>query len=206
MPTKQQNFFAIIVPAVLIGLAALWLRPASAQTVTVPVQPRTVTVPALQLILSPQQKTLNTGESMQLDALITNSGDGTATGVVLSVSVPDGIRLTPSKNSGRWEVQAIPAGTTKTVTLTASADQGMEAGNIMFKASVLADGVADVSATSTIAVKQGAVKGATTDGAGTLAELPKTGTSAIPYWIGGGLMAAGIAGLYRLRLRNTLLR
>lgn len=192
--------------AVLTGLALLWLRPAHAQTVTVPVQPRMVTVPVLQLILSPHEKILNAGGSMQIDALITNTGDGTATGVVLHVSAPDGIRFTPSNKSGRWDVQTILAGTTKTVTMTFKSDQAMKAGERTFKANVLADGVAAVTATSTITVKQGIVKGATTDSADSLTELPKTGTSNIPFWIGAVVMVAGIAGLYRERLRGANLQ
>ncbi len=206
MAFKKPRIIIGGIATILIGLAVLWLQPVHAErTITVPVQPRTVTVPVLTLTLTPHAVTLDAGGTMQIDATMTNAGDGAANAVLLTVSVPVGIRVVSAAGNGnQWNIGTVPAGGKTTMTLAITADQNMKAGDAILNASVTADGVAAVSATSVLTIKQGQVRGATTDGTDTaMTELPQTGTSTALFWIGSALLVTGVAGLYLHRRLRT---
>lgn len=202
MPINKRQFSTRITMAILAGLALLWLQPVRAeQTVTVPVQPRIVTVPVLTLTLRPDTMSINAGDAAQLVMTLANTGDGDATNALLNLTVPNGVHVLSSTGNGsNWVVGTVPAGGTKTISILIITDQNSKTGDGVLTAQVSADGLGAVTATSMVTIRKERVKGATTDGADTaLTVLPATGGSPSLVWSGSVIFMAGLIGLFLLR-------
>lgn len=188
---KKSNYTFYGIGAAMVGVFVFF---GTVHAVTVPVQPRTITVPVVELALTPVSATVNTGDSLTLKAVVQNKGNGIAEDVQVNITVPDGVKIAESPSGGTaWAVGALEVGASTTQTFTVSIANNAKQGARTISARVSATAVTPVTASTTIEIKKGKVLGATVD------ELPNTGTQPWGVLLGIIFIATGIGGIVQRR-------
>ena len=128
----------------MLSLAALAHPAAARQEISVRARPALAPPPKIDLAVG---KTVNDdtpdeGDTIVYTIVLTNNGPGAAGGIVVSDSLPAGVTYitdtatTGSYSASTWEINDLPAGSTGTLTISATVDEGA-AGSIITNTALL---------------------------------------------------------------------
>ncbi len=126
-----------------------------------------ISSPSISITKSANPTSTNPGKTVTYTVVVTNSGSGDATNVVVTDTLPAGFTYTVGGGSTQtWNLGTIKAGTSQTIVYQVHVGNSVKAGTYKNTAVVSADGVDPASASANVQIKVPQVLGLATTGIG----------------------------------------